>query len=235
LRLIAELEFSKVDVAIGLGTHMTPAEVVADMNKAALRLRIGPGLTTAAFKLHIAEPEAATFDRQFKAACNLARSMSVVSLTLPAAPLGTDLDAEVKRLTYLVGKASKEGVVLSVPTHVGTLTESPDMAVTLCERVEGLGLTLDPSHYICGPNQGKSFDHVFPFVKHVHLRDSGRSPDKFQVRIGQGEIEYSRILTQLERHGYDRLLTVEIADIPDQPFNVPTEVRKLKYLLESLA
>ena len=53
--------------------------------------------------------------------------------------------------------------------------------------------------------------------------------------MGQGEIEYSRIITLLEKHHYDRVLTVEIMDKPDNPFPMETEVRKLKYLLESLA
>ncbi len=235
LRMIAELEFSKADVPIRAeGPHMTPTDVAKDVTKSALRLRIGPGLSVAAFRAEMAVADAATFDREFRAVCKLARSMSVATLTLPAAPAGSDLEAEVKRLSYLVRTACAEGIVLTVPTHVGTMTESPDTAVTLCERVEGLGLTLDPSHYICGPNQSRSFDHVYPFVRHIYLRDSGRTPDKMQVRIGQGEIEYSRILTQLERFGYDRLLTIEIVDVPEQPFHVPTEVRKLKYLLESL-
>jgi sugar phosphate isomerase/epimerase len=58
--------------------------------------------------------------------------------------------------------------------------------------------------------------------------------EKFQVQVGQGEIEYGRIIAQLARHHYERLLTVEILDIPDAPFAVDQEVRKLKYLLESL-
>lgn len=236
LRMIAELEFSKVDVAIrAKGPHVTPDEVTADVVKAGLRLRIGPGLTVAAFKAEIAAPDAATFDRQFHALCKLARSMGVATLTLPCAPIGTDFDAEVKRLSYLVRVASTNGMVLTVPTLIGTLTETPDAAAALCERADGLGLTLDPSHYICGPNQGRSYDHVFPYVRHVYLRDTGRALDKMQVRIGQGEVEYSRILTQLERHGYDRLLTIEIVDLPEQSFHVPSEVRKLKFLLESLA
>ncbi len=48
----------------------------------------------------------------------------------------------------------------------------------------------------------------FPYVKHVHLRDTGRAQGKFQVRVGQGEIEYGRIINQLERQNYDRLLSV---------------------------
>ena len=161
--------------------------------------------------------------------------MSTVSIiTIPAGPSGTTLDAEVQRLTPLVNLAQIEGIVLTVATHIGTVAEIPDLAVRLCERVPGLGLTLDPSHFVAGPNQGATFDHVYPFVRHVHLRDTGRGPDQFQVRVGQGEIEYGRIVTQLARFGYDRLLTVAIHDIPDAPYAMEAEVRKLKYLLESL-
>ena len=119
-------------------------------------------------------------------------------------------------------------------TRIGTLTEHPDAAVQLCQRVPGLGLTLDPSHYIAGPHQGEPFDQVFPYVRHVHLRDTGRSPGHFQVRVGQGEVEYGRIVAQLSRYNYNRLLTVDIHDVPDAPFAMEQEVRKLKYLLESL-
>jgi sugar phosphate isomerase/epimerase len=155
-------------------------------------------------------------------------------MTIPAAPAGCGLDAEVKRLSGLVQLAETEGVILTVDTRAGTVTETPDAAVELCTRVSGLGLTLDPSHYIAGSHQGKNYDQVFPFVRHVHLRDTGRGPGQFQVRVGQGEVEYGRIISQLARHGYDRLLTVQIHDIADAPFVMDHEVRKLKYLLESL-
>src|SRR5262249_23274132 len=96
------------------------------------------------------------------------------------------------------------------------------------------GLTLDPSHYIAGPHQGKPFDQVYPYVRHVHLRDTGRTPEEFQVRVGQGEIEYGRIVAQLACYHYDRLFSVETADIPDAHFAMEAEVGKRKFLLESL-
>ena len=234
LRVIAELEFSKVDVAIREeGPHLRPSEVVADVNGAAQAIRIGPSLGPAAFNVELAAgPE--EFRQQLKAVCRLARMSAVTLLTLPAAAAGTCPDAEVERLTELVRLAEVEGVVLTVETRVGTLTETPDGAVELCKRVPGLGLTLDPSHYVAGPHQGRAFDQVYPYVRHVHLRDTGRNPHEFQVRVGQGEIEYGRIVAQLARYHYDRLLTVEITDIPDAPFAMEPEVRKLKYLLESL-
>jgi sugar phosphate isomerase/epimerase len=75
---------------------------------------------------------------------------------------------------------------------------------------------------------------VVPHVKHVHLRDTGRAAGKFQVRIGQGEIEYGRIINQLERQGYDRLLSVAIQDEGNGSAGTEAEARKLKFLLESL-
>jgi sugar phosphate isomerase/epimerase len=235
LRTIAELEFSKVDVAIHeQGPHLRPSEVAADVSLAAQRIRIGPSLSPAAFSVEIEARDPEEFQRQLRALCHLARMSTVAVITLPAADAGSGLDTEVKRLTGLVRLAQAEGVTLTVETRVDTLTENPDTAVELCKRVPGLGLTLDPSHYIAGPHQGKSFDHVYPYVRHVHLRDTGRGPDQFQVRVGQGEVEYGRIITHLARYNYDRLLTVEICDMADPSSSMEPEVRKLKYLLESL-
>jgi sugar phosphate isomerase/epimerase len=235
LRLIGELEFSKLDVALHEhGAHLRPSEVARDVALAAQRIRIGPSLSPAAFSVEIEVPSSEEYRRQLRAVCRLARMSNVAVLTIPASSAGSGLDAEVKRLKGLLQLTLTEGIVLTVPTRTGTLTENPDVAVELCERVPGLGLTLDPSHYIAGPHQGKTFDHVYPFVRHVHLRDTGRGPGQLQVRVGQGEIEYGRIVAQLLRHNYDRLLTVDIHDVPDAPFPMEPEVRKLKYLLESL-
>jgi sugar phosphate isomerase/epimerase len=235
LRIIGELEFSKMDVAIHeQGPHLRPSEVAADVSLAAQRLRIGPSLSPAAFSVEIEAASADEYHRQLKAVCRLAKLSTVSVIAMAAAPAGSGLDAEVKRLTTLLHIAQAEGVVLTVVTRTGTLTEDPDIAVDLCRRVPGLGLTLDPSHYISGPHQGKSFDQVYPYVRHVHLRDTGRSVGQFQVRVGQGEVEYGRIAGQLSRFNYNRLLTVDIHDIADAPFAMEPEVRKLKYLLESL-
>jgi sugar phosphate isomerase/epimerase len=235
LRIIGELEFSKLDVAIHeKGPHLRPSQVAADVAQAAQMIRIGPSLTPAAFDVEIEAPNEKETIAQWKALCKLARISTVSVLTVAAAACGVGVDAEVERLKKLAHLVSSEGLVLTVATRIGTLTELPATALELCRRVPRLGLTLDPSHYVNGPHQGGSYDELFPYIKHVHLRDSGRAPGKFQVRVGQGEIEYGRIINQLERQDYDRLLTVAIQDVPDAPFAMETEVRKLKFLLESL-
>lgn len=235
LRIIGELEFSKLDVAIHeSGPHLRPSEVATDIGLAAQRIRIGPSLTPGAFSVEIEADDAAEYTRQLLAICRLARMSTVTVLTIPASAVGTGADSEVERLGRLVRMVEGEGLILTVSTRIGTLTEDPALALQLCERVRGLGLTLDPSAFINGPNQGNAFDELFPFVRHVHLRDTGRAPGKFQVRVGQGEVEYGRLITQLERSHYDRLLTVAIHDVAEAPFAMDAEVRKLKFLLESL-
>lgn len=235
LRIIGELEFSKLDVAIHeSGPHLRPSEVAADIGLAAQRIRIGPSLTPAAFSIEIETEDQAEYTRQLKAICRLARQSAVSVLTIPTSTNGLGMDVEVRRLQELVDVVQTEGLVLTVPTRIGTVTETPAGAHDLCQRVPGLGLTLDPSHFINGPHQGGSYDELFPYVRHVHLRDTGRGPGKFQVRVGQGEIEYGRIISMLQRQRYDRLLTVAINDVADAPFVMETEVRKLKFLLESL-
>jgi sugar phosphate isomerase/epimerase len=235
LSILAELRFNKFDVAIHEGgRQLKPSEVAADVGLAANRLRFGPGLTPAAFSVEIDAQSEDEYHRQFKAVCRLARLSTVPLLCVPAAATSCPIDAEVQRLTKLVHLTDAEGLLLTVPTRVGTLTENPDTAVALCERVPNLGLTLDPSHYIAGPHNGGNYDQVFPFVRHVYLRDTGRGPNQFQVRVGQGEVEYGRIIAQLSRQHFDRILTVDIHEVPDAPVAMEQEVRKLKYLLESL-
>jgi sugar phosphate isomerase/epimerase len=235
LRHIAELEFNKIDLAIVEDSpHLRPSEVAENPEVALHRVRYGPSLTPSALDLDFGDVDAKTLRRRFEAMCRFAKPLTVAVLTMPAAPLGTPFDDEVRRLGALAEVANREGLVLTVATDAKTLTADPAAAVALCKAIPGLGLTLDPSHYINGPHQGASFDEVYPYVQNVHLRDTGRAPDEFQVRVGQGDVEYGRIVSQLERHGYDRALTVSILDGLDNPFDNEVEVRKLKLLLESL-
>ena len=235
LAVISELKFNKFDMAIHEGgRQLRPSEVVADLARAAARLRHNPGLSPCAFSVEITATSDEDYTTQFKAVSRLARLSMVPLLSIAAARTGSDREAEAKRLKHLNELAEADGVLLTVDTRNGTLTEDPDTAVWLCERVPGLGLTLDPSHYHAGPHQAKGYDQVFPFVRHAHLRDTGRGANQFQVRVGQGEIEYGRIITLLERQDYNRALAVDVRDIPDAAFAMEPEVRKLKYLLESL-
>jgi sugar phosphate isomerase/epimerase len=232
LYAISELSFHKVDLALHEdGPHLKPSEVVADLNRVAQTLRKA-NVAYAAFHVRINAPDAEKYQETLRAVCRLGRVLAVPVVNIPAAQAGSDFGTEVGRLSQLAQIAQSEGVILTVETHSSTLTADPAGAAELCRHVPGLGLTLDPSHYLIGTQSMQEFDDLFPFVRHVRLRDT--TPDRLQVRVGQGQVEYGRIISQLSRERYDRALAVDIHDTPDTGYAMEPEVRKLKYLLESM-
>jgi len=232
LRSIDALHFQKIDLGISEhGPHLKPSEVAADVNKHAQYLR-STGFVYAAIQASFGVPHGDVYKEQLKAVCRLGRLLTVPVVTIAAGPADCPIDEEVRRLTGLSRLAQAEGVTLSIETHRETLTGDPAMALALCERVPGLGLTLDPSHYAVGPYRDKDYDELYPHIRHVRLRDT--SNDRFQVRIGQGQMEYGKIVTLLERENYERALTIDIQDAPEADYPIEPEVRKLKFLLESM-
>jgi sugar phosphate isomerase/epimerase len=120
--------------------------------------------------------------------------------------------------------------LVGLKTETGRITQDPATAVVLCDNVKGLGLTLDPSHYIFGPHAGGSYDQLLKHVVHVQLRDTTK--DKLQVRVGQGLVEYGKLVSQLFKVHYNRALSVLIWEMPE--VDHAAEMRKLRLLLESL-
>lgn len=235
LRRIAEMEFSRVDLGIGdANIHIRPDDVVENPSAVLARIRQGPTLSFTAITLRT-DPNHADFAKRLDAVAHFGKQLSTPILVLEAAPAGSSFDAEAERLKALIKLISVHGSILTVVTKTGTLAELPETALKLCESVPGLGLTLDPSHLLCGPNQGKSYDELFPYIKHVHLRDSGKTMDQFQVKVGRGEIEYGRVVVSLGRYKIPGSLVVQIEDnLPNLDMEVEAEVRKLGLLLESL-
>ena len=229
LNRLVDLEFTNVEIDIHEGgNHLTPAQVHADLENAINACRATYRLNIAAYSVDITAEGKLYYD-QFTSCCKLAKATKVVCLAVPSSELGTPFNAEIERLRDMVAIASREGVLVGLKTQAGRMTQDPDTAVVMCEQVKGLGLTLDPSHYICGQNN-LNYDQVMKHVIHVQLRDT--TQDKFQVRVGQGVIEYGKLISQLARYNYRRALSVHIAEMPEVDHSA--ELRKMRLLLESL-
>ena len=230
LRQLVDLEYTSVEIMIHeSGGHIKPSEVLADPERALQLCRQTHRLTPCAFSFDM-DTSAEAYYAQFEACCRLAKAIKVVTITVRSAELGTPFNAEVERLQQLVAIGSVDGVRVALLTESGRMTEDPDTAVVLCDNVKGLGLTLDPSHFICGPRAGKKFEHVMKYVYHVRLRDTSKK--ELQVRVGQGEVEYGRLVNQLNKVGYNRALSVDILPMAD--IDQLAEMRKMRLLLESL-
>lgn len=227
---LADLEYTSVEFAIFEdGNQLKPSQVAADVEWAVGLCRNSRRLDVVAFDVRITETKEAHY-QQFTAICRMAKAAKVVTLTVPSAELGTPFNEEVEHLRRLVDIATLHGVRVGIKSQVGRLSEDPDTVTVLCDNVKGLGLTLDPSHYICGPHQGRAIDKIMKYVYHTHLRDTSKKA--LQVRIGQGEIEYTRLVTQLQKVKYNRALSVNIREMED--VDHVGEMRKMRLLLESL-
>jgi len=237
MRRMLDLEFDRVEYVFGgdsVHAELKPSRI-ADNKESALReIRNISGLNPSSFDIRFESADPNRQKQEFEAICWLAKSMMVAVVSVMPSPTTVSFDEEVERLRELMAIASKFGVVLTVTTHSAGLTARPADAVALCRALPNLGLTLDPSHFINGPHQSASFDETYPYVRNVRLRDSGRKPGEFQLKVGQGEVEYARVISQLQRSGYKRGLVLGIEDREDNPFDTEAEVRKLKLVLESL-
>jgi sugar phosphate isomerase/epimerase len=226
---LAELEFTAVELDVHEhGGHLQPAQVAADPD----------GAIAACSDLQRLRPVAVSFSAAdspdyydlFNATCRLAKSLGVVTMVVDASELGTPFNGEIERLRKLVRIASGLGSVVAVRTMAGRMTQDAETTASLCRNVPGLGVTLDPSHFIFGGKKPASWEAIIKYVAHVHLRDT--KPDAFQVRIGQGNVEYGKLVSQLERVGYKRALCAHMP--PLENVDQVGELRKMRLLLESL-
>lgn len=231
LPALVDLEFTAIELPLNEGPlgWYRPSEIMADFDRALEAFRDSHRLTFAGFHVDLGSSGSAYYE-EFTACAKLAKALRVVLLIVPAAELGTPFNAEIERLRELVRIAALEGCLVALRTQIGCMTEDPDTAVVLCNNVKGLGLALDPSHYVTGPRQGRDYSKVMPYVYHVHLRDSTKS--RLQVRIGQGEIDYGKLVGQLEKVHYKRALSVMAPPLAD--VDHLAELRKFRLLLESL-
>ncbi len=227
---LEDLEYTSVSIVIGDSSRQLTPDQVLDAPSEARRLcRDTHRLNLVGYQLDIEENSPRYYEK-FTAVCRLAKATKVVNIVAPSSRLGIPFNEEVERLRKLVEIARLEGTRVSIRTEAGRLSEDPDTLTVLCDNVDGLGVALDPSYFIYGPPRATNYEKILKYVQHVILRDTSR--DAFQVRVGQGSIDYGRLVNQLRRHQYDRALCVDIAPLPDTDHH--GELRKLRLLLESL-
>lgn len=234
LRKMAELEFAKVDLVVAPdGPHLTPKSLCEDLTAAAGQLRRGALNTYAVISMPM--PIATNQEmQQLDCAAHLAKNIGAAVLVIDASAKSVPVDDEVRRLRRLERLVSVHGIQLTVRNKLGTHTEAPTTTVELLRQVPNLMLTLDPSPLVCGPGRDESWDELYPLVRHCQLRDTGRSPELFQVQVGRGEIEYGRVVSSLQRVHYRGSLAVAVDQRLSSDFETLVEVRKLRLLLESL-
>ena len=227
---IADLEFTCLEMCMEEGgTHLPPSLALTDFNRAVELARATRRLNVSGYTLDIAQTGEQYFET-FSAVCRVAKANRVVTLTVRSSPHGTPFNEEVERFKRLVSIADQHGVRVGMRSEHGHLSGDPDQVTVICSHVKGLGLAFDPTHYLYQNKQPLNVDRLLPYCQAVFLRDS--TPDKSQVRVGQGDIDYGKLINQLRQARYDRALIVDI--MPQDDVDQMGELRKLRLLLESL-
>ncbi len=214
LHAIAELGYQWVDLScLNWARHVNLPKLMEDFETEARRvekalaennLRVA-NLTFDAVDLD-RYPE---YEKQFQAVVKLAVRLKARLVNLMAAGPKVDRQDYVDKLKKLQAIAAAGGVLLTLETHSNQITERPVDALMLCRDVPGLGLTLDPSHYYAGVNQGGNFDALLPYVQGTGFRAGGTNLAQIQLSWGEGPIDFATIVKKLEAVGYKGFYVAE--------------------------
>jgi len=169
---------------------------------------------------------------RFRALCEFARELRVPVICYVAPIEAAGFERSLKRYERLLALAQEYSLTLAVEAHARTMLERPSVAVRFCESLEGMGLTLDPSHMWAGANQGAPFDELYPFVRHTHWRDAGYSWSEAQLPVGAGSVDFARVVAGLRSVGYDGAYSVEYIDT--FPHGTRENILEMKRVLSRL-
>jgi len=229
LERLADLEYSAAEIVVGEHGQLRPSELAEKFDSTIKICRFSRRITPVSFLYHVdPDQNGEKYFEHFATLCHLAKALKIVSISVLPAKLGTPFNVEVKRLQRLVDSGNHGGIHVGLMTLTDTLTESPETVGSFCKTVPGLTVTLDPTHFIYGCPKPKDYDSILNHVSHVRLRDSTK--DVYQVQIGQGVVEYGRLVIQLGLTGYKRALCVDLGILPN--VDPIAELRKMRLLLE---
>ncbi len=213
-KVIADLGYKWIDLScLNWAPHVAVPKLVADFDAEARRVE-------AALQANSLRVANLTFDaietrpydqykREFVAVVKLAARLHARVINLMAPSANCDRADQVTKLHKLQAIAAQAGVILTVETHVGQITERPADALWLCQQVPGLKLTLDPSHYYAGPNQGAPFPQLLPYVEGTGFRAGAMTWASIQLPWGEGPIDFAAIVRGLEARGYQGFYVAE--------------------------
>lgn len=110
-------------------------------------------------------------------------------------------------LEKVVTVANDAGLVASYHPHLGTCVESPDQLTKTFEYT-GIDFCPDTAHLEAGG--GDSAELISTYgdrIKYVHLKDYANGDF---LPLGQGSLDFDRIMGALESIGYDGWIAVEL-------------------------
>jgi sugar phosphate isomerase/epimerase len=247
IAIVREAGYASMALVSGPGFGLDALTADAAERKRIRRLLDDAGLQLSAVCGHAsqlepdAEKRAANADR-IRATIDLAADLAepdgppcVVSMGY-GTPETYEQDRELlaERFGELARHAVSRGVVIALEPHVGQAFDQPEKIVWLMERIgsPGYRLNLDNSHFEC---MGRDLDEyiplLIPYTVHTELKDQrGRYPNHEFLVPGEGDFDYARYLSAMEKVDYDGCVTIEISVmVQRRPGYDPAEVARRSF------
>jgi sugar phosphate isomerase/epimerase len=229
LRLIAMLGFAGVDIGLFEGrSHLWPSREFEDIPRSAsalkqrtdaLGLRVADVFlqTAADFRLYpINHPDAGRrrlardwFARtlEFAAALRCSHVTILPGVDFDEESRETSLARAVEELGWRVEQARQAGVTLGTEAHVGSLFPDPLSALELVQKVPGLTLTLDYTHFTRAGRPDRDVEPLLAHASHFHVR--GARHGRLQTPFKDNVIDYRRVVERMQEVGYRGWLGIE--------------------------
>jgi sugar phosphate isomerase/epimerase len=223
VEMIRLLGIEAVDVCLmGNRSHLRPEDVRHDLPAAATRITGGlserglavsdlfciPWTDFERYAPNHPDPRYRASSRAlFADMLELAERIEAPGITMlpgidwPGETHDDSFDRAVDELGLRAAQARARGIGLSIEPHFGSIAQDPLEAKRLCERAEGLELTLDYSHFVY---QGFPERDIEPLVAHArHLHARGARKDRMQCSLRLSAIDFERMLDVATETGYD--------------------------------
>ncbi len=119
---------------------------------------------------------------------------------------------KIELASEMVASARNAGIVLCIEN----LSERYYHFMPMFDKVPDLKMTLDIGHGQLLSRENTSFgfiENCFSRIEHVHIHDNrgGKSPkDDIHLPLGDGIVDYRRILSLLKESGYESTMTMEV-------------------------
>lgn len=229
--LVRDLGFDELDIyghSKRARAHLEPAEIAADPQVVADRvnrmkeqngLAIGDFFPTFGVGVEdraVNHPDANVRRENravFRKMVEFARLIGAPGITLspgvalPGIHPGEAFETAARALRELVEDAGSQGIHLRVEPHVGSVLHTPELVLEMVERVQGLKVTLDYSHFSFLYVAPERVHALIPHTDHFHVRSAKKG--RLQTRWSENEIDFADIFRRLQEAKYQGCIALE--------------------------
>jgi sugar phosphate isomerase/epimerase len=125
----------------------------------------------------------------------------------PSRPLEQNLDLAAAGLKRYVEICGEQGIQISFEPHMGSVADTPELALKIVERTPGVKLAVDYSHYVLQYIAVERIQTLLPHAGHVHIRPA--VPGKLQSRWDQNKIDFVDMVKRLQALNYQGCASIE--------------------------